>query len=190
MRSSRSHVLAAKLLCLWVLLLLYLMPAAVIAAAMRVKVIDLHYTTAEKIIPLIAPMLVEDGSVSGEGNTLVLKTTYRNLTEIRYLIQRIDKRPVALLVSIRQADKRWNSEASQLSQKSTVYQTDIPFEQNLKLLEGEVAFIDTSRQYPVVTLAGGGLWASENFRGGNFHGEKIVVENFVVEISEVEFSVG
>lgn len=84
----------------WIgVLLLAGVPAA---AQMRVEVVSLQHRLAEDVIPVIRPLLVEGGSVTGMNNQLVLKTTTDNLEQIRMVLDSIDQRLRQLRISVRQ----------------------------------------------------------------------------------------
>ena len=67
-----------------------------------VEVIPLHYRTAEEVIPILQPLLVREGTISGFQGQLVVRTTPENLAEIRRILASVDTAPRQLLITVRQ----------------------------------------------------------------------------------------
>ncbi len=74
----------------------------VYAAGMSLELIPLNYRTADEIIPIIRPLLVEGGSLTGANNQLIVKTTSANLAEIRQILASIDIAARRLLITVKQ----------------------------------------------------------------------------------------
>lgn len=92
-------VLLASMLCLG---LVFGPSPPARAASMQVEVIPLHNRTADEVIPLLRPFLVQGGAMSGTGYKLIVKTTPQNLTEIQQLLKDIDAGLRQLIISVRQ----------------------------------------------------------------------------------------
>lgn len=88
------------------LLFLALLLPPVSEAADSIEMIDLHNRPAEEIIPIIKPMLDSDASISGQGFTLIIRTSATNLEQIRGLVSQIDTAARQLLVSVFQGTER------------------------------------------------------------------------------------
>jgi type II secretory pathway component GspD/PulD (secretin) len=71
-------------------------------AGMKVEVIPLKGRTAEEIIPVIRPLLVPGGSVSGMDSNLIVKTTPENLDDIRSVLEGIDRPLRTLRITVSQ----------------------------------------------------------------------------------------
>jgi type II secretory pathway component GspD/PulD (secretin) len=56
----------------------------------ELEIITLHHRSAEDILPVVRPLLDQDGVASGMNNQLILRTSPHNIAEIRKLLQRID----------------------------------------------------------------------------------------------------
>jgi type II secretory pathway component GspD/PulD (secretin) len=84
------------------LLLLPLFFSPFASADYPLEIIELKGRTLEEVLPLVRPFIDPDGAVSGMNNQLVLRTSPANLREIRKLLERIDKPPQRLLISVRQ----------------------------------------------------------------------------------------
>lgn len=67
-----------------------------------VEVMPLRYRTAQEVIPIIQPMLIREGSVSGFQGQLIVRTTSANLEEIKRILASIDTAPRQLLITVRQ----------------------------------------------------------------------------------------
>ncbi|MBF0119698.1 MAG: hypothetical protein HQK79_12740 [Desulfobacterales bacterium] len=67
-----------------------------------IEVIELHYQTADEIIDIIKPFAGTDGTISGIGSKLIIKTTPENLSEIKKIIKKIDIAPRQLIITVRQ----------------------------------------------------------------------------------------
>lgn len=125
-----------------------------------VKVINLHYKTASDVIPLLQPVLTEGAKVSGQNNTLVIKTTPQNLTQIRYLLQRIDIPPKLFKIAIRQGNAHGNTTANlgnviEFNTQSDDFQKR---NQYVTVQDGETAFISTGSNVAVIKSVGIGWW--------------------------------
>jgi type II secretory pathway component GspD/PulD (secretin) len=81
-----------------------LLLAAVCAWAQTtvMEVIPLRYRTAPEVIPIIQPMLVREGSISGLQGQLIVRTTRANLEEVKRILASIDTAPRQLLITVRQ----------------------------------------------------------------------------------------
>ncbi|MBI2993643.1 MAG: hypothetical protein HYY48_05640 [Gammaproteobacteria bacterium] len=76
--------------------------AAAQAESMILEVIPLQYQTLDNVIPVIQPLLVEGGTVTGMNNQLVVRTTPGNLDEIKQVLAEIDRKMRRLLISVNQ----------------------------------------------------------------------------------------
>ncbi|MCW5625220.1 MAG: hypothetical protein KIT73_10945 [Burkholderiales bacterium] len=82
-------------------LLLMLMTAMVAAAGPTVlEVIDLRYRNAQEILPVLQPFVGSEGSISALGNQLVVRATPQNLAELRKVLDRIDRQPRRLMITV------------------------------------------------------------------------------------------
>jgi len=84
------------------LLALLLAPGCAVAQETVLEVIPLRHRTAAELIPIIQPLLVRDGSVSGFQGQLIVRTTPANLDEIRRILASLDTAPRQLLITVRQ----------------------------------------------------------------------------------------
>ena len=141
-----AYVRYAALWCFAVLAALLVAHAALAQTA--VEVIALKYRSADEIIPAIKPMLAKEGSVSALRNQLVVRTTRRNLDEIRRIVASLDTPPRRLLITVRQ-----ESGIDYQQSGARVYTTrtldDDRNTQAVQVLEGSVAFIRIGESRPV-----------------------------------------
>ncbi len=74
----------------------------IFAFANELEVIDLKHRSAEDLLPIIRPMLDKDGVASGMNYQLILRTSPRNLADIRKLLQHLDTAPRRLKITVMQ----------------------------------------------------------------------------------------
>jgi len=85
---------------IWFAMLLW----STIATAQQtvLEVIDLKYRDAQEVLPVLQPFVAKEGSISALNNQLIVRTTPRNLTELRKILDSIDKRPRRLVITVSQ----------------------------------------------------------------------------------------
>lgn len=62
----------------------------VLAADMELEVIDLRHRPADEIVPLVKPFVVDGGSVTGKDYRLIIRSTGKNIDEIKTLLTDLD----------------------------------------------------------------------------------------------------
>jgi len=72
------------------------------SASAELEIITLKHRSAEEILPIVRPLLDKDGVASGMNNQLILRTSSRNLAEIKGLLPHIDTQPRQLKISVMQ----------------------------------------------------------------------------------------
>jgi len=77
-----------------------------IAQADSIETIQLQNRPAAELIPVIQPMLDADGSVTGQGFQLFVRSNERNLAQIRQLVEKLDTAARQLLISVFQGSER------------------------------------------------------------------------------------
>ncbi len=65
-----------------------------------IEVIELQYRTLDEVIPVIRPLLDADDSVTGMGNSLVLKAPAERIRQVRELLMKLDRPPQRLLITV------------------------------------------------------------------------------------------
>ena len=68
----------------------------------ELEVITLHHRSAAEILPVVRPLLDKNGVASGMNNRLILRTSSRNIAEIRRLLKQIDTPPRRLRITVLQ----------------------------------------------------------------------------------------
>lgn len=91
---------AARLLGFIIVLLFAL---AAHAQQTVLEVIDLKYRSADQIVPMLKPLLAPGGTISSLQNRVILRTTPRNLAELKKVLDAVDTLPKRVLISVRQA---------------------------------------------------------------------------------------
>ena len=73
------------------------------AAPMRTEVIPTQRNAAE-LVQILRPLIPPPGSINSFRNQLIIKTSEDNLAEIRAVLNKLDKAPENLLISVRFSD--------------------------------------------------------------------------------------
>lgn len=71
-------------------------------ALAELEVITLQHRNAQDVLPIIQPLLDQDDVARGMNNKLILRTSPRNLAEIRKLLEQIDTAPRSLKITVMQ----------------------------------------------------------------------------------------
>lgn len=90
-------------------LILGLLCSLALQAAPRTEILQLHYRTAEELLPLAQSVLGDEGHVSAWGNQLIVKAETARIAELQELLQQLDTPPRRLLISV---DNQQDSSAS------------------------------------------------------------------------------
>jgi hypothetical protein len=72
------------------------------AVRAELEVIPLRHRNAEEVLPIIRPLLDQDGVASGMNYQLILRTSPRNLAEIKELLESVDIKPRRLRITVMQ----------------------------------------------------------------------------------------
>jgi hypothetical protein len=70
-------------------------------AADRIEMFPLKHRTANKVIPVIKPMLGKDAAVTGQGFNLIIRAPAASLEQARDIIAQLDRAPRRLRISVR-----------------------------------------------------------------------------------------
>ncbi len=82
----------------------------------KIEVITLNYRSAAEILPLIQPLVGQDGAVTGLQNRLVIRTSAQKMQQIKSVIASLDSKPRRLMITVRQ-----NTTRDALAQEASVY---------------------------------------------------------------------
>lgn len=77
-------------------------PQLIHAEQMKLELIPLQYRNVDEIIPILRPLVVPGGSVTGMNDQLIIKTTPGNLQELRQVLAGIDKAARRLMITVKQ----------------------------------------------------------------------------------------
>lgn len=82
-------------------LFLQLSPAAV-ANEMTLEIIPLKHRLVDDVVPILRPLLVPGGSITGMNNQLIINSTPGNIAELKNVLENIDHSPRKLLITVKQ----------------------------------------------------------------------------------------
>lgn len=144
-----------------------LVSGAVAAESLQTTTLQLNYRQAEDVVSLIEPFIHPQGAISGSGFTIIIKTSAKNLQDIKQLIAEIDvaQRELMISVAIGQqdidtdqttdtaAEARLEENKSQIDTIVKNYGTqreqDKPRVTQVRVIEGQWATIKTGKSVPV-----------------------------------------
>ncbi len=127
------------------------------------EVIELRHTTAERVLPALRPLLEPGGVLTGQRSQLIVRTSPRNLEELRRALAVLDAPARRLMISVRfegadaasdssvEADARISNRGARVegtfagSRSSGTERVD----QRLQVLEGGRAFITQGTRRPL-----------------------------------------
>jgi hypothetical protein len=127
------------------------------------EVIKLRHTTAERVLPALRPLLEPGGVLTGQRSQLIVRTSPRNLEELRRALAALDAPARRLMISVRfdstdaaadanvEAGARISNRGSRVdariadSRSSATERVD----QRLQVLEGGRAFIAEGASRPL-----------------------------------------
>lgn len=78
--------------------------------AQGLETITLRHRTAEQMLPLVQPMVEPGGAVIGAGDKLFLRTSPRNLAQVRQVIEALDRPLRRLMITVRHGGDRAGSD--------------------------------------------------------------------------------
>ncbi len=121
------------------------------------KVINLTYAQADKIIPLIQPLLQPGEKISGSGQMLIVNVSRETLTELRVILHKLDQPPVTFQITIHQGDTDWLSSQTDEVTYSTSSNTEQQQSQSVNVINGSSAFVSTGTEVPIISSVGA-IW--------------------------------
>jgi hypothetical protein len=143
----------------YILLLL----AGPLLAQGSLEVIELRHATAEQVLPALRPLLEPGGVLTGQRNQLIVRTSPRNLEELRRALEVIDRpaKRLEILVRFDSAGAEERSEVgvqadlSRQSSRVVVRAGEARsgaaerIDQRVRVLEGSRAYIATGTSFPL-----------------------------------------
>jgi len=92
--------------------------SASVAESMKIEIIPMKNRMVEDVIPIIKPLVIKGGTVTGMNNQLIVKTTPSNIELIKSILEQIDSAPRKLLISVKRSNNnKLNTEEDVLSIK-------------------------------------------------------------------------
>src|SRR5262245_62896119 len=142
--------------------------AAPWASAQSLEIIDLKFRTATEVIPLLQPLLEQNGALTGQDYKLFVRTSPGNLAQLRQALAAIDRAPRQLRVLVRETTQG-ELQREQVAVSGRVSTGDVDAAavdvragalhthargsdtSSVLVLEGGSAFVATGESVPVVT---------------------------------------
>ncbi len=166
----------------FVLVVLALFAHVAHAVDHRLEVFDLKHRPAAQIAPIVQPLLNDGEAVQAHGFELILRAAPGTIEQVRSLVQRLDRVPQRLLVSVRQSDTaqtaerdaeaRLTARPGHSSGSVRAYATNDREQgavtQQIQVLEGNAAFISFGQSVPTndrtVIIGPGGTAVQDSSR--------------------------
>lgn len=136
---------------------------SVLAAATQLEVFDLKHRSADQVAAIVQPLLQQDEAVQAHGFQLILRARPQTIQQVRGLLQRLDRAPQRLRISVRHAtstrtvqrgtDAGVRASPGDTEVRARIYGTDerddSAADQQIQVLEGNPAFIAFGQSVPV-----------------------------------------
>ncbi len=125
--------------------------------------LDLKHRRAEELIPLLTPLVGENGVVSGRGPVLFIRAETARLIELKQAVERLDTPARQLRISVYQGSDNDFQRliGGKVKYHSTRKRQDST--QTLRVPEGRQAYIAVGRSIPLENVGGG-----QGPRGGRY----------------------
>ncbi len=101
------------------------------------QILQLRSRSAEQVIPILRPLLEPSGVLTGQGYQLIVRTSPKNLAEMRAVLDSIDRPPRRLVISVRQGATA--EEMRRIADSRSA--SDQRIDQRVQVLEGGHAMI-------------------------------------------------
>ena len=172
-------------------ILLLLLLSEVMFAAVPIEIIELKSSTANKVIPIIKPLLQPDGTVTGINNQLIIRANPEQIAEVRRILKKIDRPARKLIIYVRHgatydldrdgvsADinaklgkhsnivigREREPGSARIKIRSSSTNSKLNATQHIQALEGRSAFIATGKSIPIheqTTIISGNALQQQN----------------------------
>lgn len=145
-------------------LLLGLLLACGLAQAQgELEILQLRSRSAEQVIPILRPLLEPGGVLTGQGYQLIIRTSPKNLADLRAVLDSIDRPPRRLVISVRQgatAEEMRRSAGARVDLRPGDSRVDVRIadarsasdervDQRVQVLEGGRAMIGSGESRPL-----------------------------------------
>src|SRR5262245_57177744 len=132
-------------------------------AQQSLEVISLRYRTADQVLDTLRPLLEPGGTLTGQGNQLIVRTSPENFAEIRRALDAIDRPQRRLQISVRLDDafdtaRRCLDVSGSVSNRGVQIEgsardrqrsADERVDQRVQTIDGGRATISTGQSYPI-----------------------------------------
>ncbi len=98
----RSNYSLTKFFLLSLVIFTITQPISGKAETMMFEIIPLQHSLLEDVLPVVQPLVVEGGTVTGMNDQLIIRTTHSNMLEIKQVLRSIDTPPRRLMISVKQ----------------------------------------------------------------------------------------
>ena len=109
------------------------------------QILQLRSRSAEQVIPILRPLLEPSGVLTGQGYQLIVRTSPKNLAEMRAVLDSIDRPPRRLVISVRQGATAEEMRRSAGARSAS----DQGIDQRVQVLEGGHAMIGFEESRPL-----------------------------------------
>lgn len=109
------------------------------------QILQLRSRSAEQVIPILRPLLEPSGVLTGQGYQLIVRTSPKNLAEMRAVLDSIDRPPRRLVISVRQGATA--EEMRRIADSRSA--SDQRIDQRVQVLEGGHAMIGFEESRPL-----------------------------------------
>ncbi len=72
------------------------------AERLVLEIIPLKHRLLSDVLPIVQPLIVDGGTATGMNDQLIVKTTAANITEIKRVLNSLDKPPRRLMITVKQ----------------------------------------------------------------------------------------
>ena len=142
--------------------------ASLSAAQQALEIIPLRHRTVEQVLPTLRLLVEAGGTLTGQGNQLIVRASPANLADLRRALDAIDRPLRRLQISVRfddaleassqgiEASGRISNRGSRLEvqARQSSSRADERIDQRVQVLEGGRAMIFTGQSRPLVTREG------------------------------------
>jgi len=119
------------------------------------EIIPLRHRTADQVVPVLQPLVEPGGSLTGQGNQLIVRASPRNLADIRIALEAIDRPQRRLVISVRFEDALATGSSGISADRAGVRISDsrstrdARVDQRVQVLEGGRATIASGQSRPL-----------------------------------------
>lgn len=145
------------------LLLGLLLACGPVQAQGELEILQLRSRSAEQVIPILRPLLEPGGVLTGQGYQLIVRTSPKNLADLRAVLDSIDRPPRRLVISVRQgatAEEMRRSAGARVDLRPGDSRADVRIadarsasdervDQRVQVLEGGRAMIGSGESRPL-----------------------------------------